>query len=283
MNTASPLPMINKTQKFILYTNGKCGGTVLKSWFLGTLELEKTFHNLVTAIDNYGLFFVLNWYTKFFGLHDSTIILNNEKHIRFFIDCYRRSTKKILHGLQKDPNYFKFAIVRDPYDRIVSAYVDKFCGDDLFKPWVQVVISIVNKGSDEKNDINFTQFVDYPISTNNDIVNPHWRRQSFIMLDVKIDKFINLNTVKKDLFEISELLKVKNNVKSGAPNQSQAYGVIDKPIESLFVGDRSNNELIKEKDKAGLFPAKEQFYNTELKEKVQEVYKEDFVRFSFEY
>jgi hypothetical protein len=173
--------------------------------------------------------------------------------------------------------------VRDPYDRIVSAYVDKFCGDDLFKPWVQVVISIVNKGSDEKNDINFTQFVDYPISTNNDIVNPHWRRQSFIMLDVKIDKFINLNTVKKDLFEISELLKVKNNVKSGAPNQSQAYGVIDKPIESLFVGDRSNNELIKEKDKAGLFPAKEQFYNTELKEKVQEVYKEDFVRFSFEY
>jgi hypothetical protein len=94
MNTASPLPMINKTQKFILYTNGKCGGTVLKSWFLGTLELEKTFHNLVTAIDNYGLFFVLNWYTKFFGLHDSTIILNNEKHIRFFIDCYRRSTKK---------------------------------------------------------------------------------------------------------------------------------------------------------------------------------------------
>ena len=275
--------MINKTQKFILYTNGKCGGTVLKSWFLGTLELEKTFHNLAVAIDNYGLFFVLDWYTKFFGLHDSTVILSHEKYIRFFIDCYRRSTKKTLYDVQNDPNYFKFAIVRDPYDRIISAYVDKFCGDDLFKPWVQEVISIVNKGSEEKHDISFNQFVDYLISTDNDIVNPHWRRQSFIMLDVKIDKFINLNAVKKGLFEISELLKVKNNVKSGAPNQSQVYGVIDEPIESLFVGDFSNNELIKERDKAGFFPAKEQFYNPELKQKVLQVYLDDFVRFSFEH
>lgn len=96
-------------------------------------------------------------------------------------------------------------------------------------------------------------------------------------------KAVNAYGPKTEVIEYSELLKVKNNVKSGAPNQSQAYGVIDKPIESLFVGDRSNNELIKEKDKAGFFPAKEQFYNTELKEKVQEVYKEDFVRFSFEY
>jgi hypothetical protein len=81
--------------------------TVLKSWFLGTLELEKTFHNLVAAIDNYGLFFVLNWYTKFFGLHDSTIILNNEKHIDFLsiaIDVQQKKYCMVYRKIQTTSN-----------------------------------------------------------------------------------------------------------------------------------------------------------------------------------
>jgi hypothetical protein len=79
MNIISPIPMINKTVKFVLYTNGKCGGTILKSWFLGTLDIETTFKNLPTALKHYGPFFVANWYRKFIGLHNATVILSDEK------------------------------------------------------------------------------------------------------------------------------------------------------------------------------------------------------------
>jgi len=283
MEKIEPIPLINKNNKFILYTNCKCGGTLLKSWFLGTLELEKTFHNLPVAIKHYGLFFVAHWYTKFFGLHDTSIILSDEKYIRFFIDCYRYSTKKLLSEVQADEHYFKFVIAREPYSRIVSAYVDKFCGDDLYKPWVQEVISSVKEGKDEPSEISFSQFLDYLIEHDNDSVNRHWRRQNFILSDVKMDKIINLKNINKGLLEVNSQLNIENTIHQKAPNQAQKYGSNPKNVELSFTGEISNVELMKEKTKIGNFPTKEQFYNAELKDKVKHIYKEDFDRFSFDF
>jgi hypothetical protein len=283
MKIIDPIPLINRKHKFILYTNCKCGGTLLKSWFLGTLELDKTFHNLPAAISNYGLFFVLHWYTKFFGQHDAAKILSDEKYIRFFIDCYRHATKKSLPNLQANAEYFKFAVIRDPYSRIVSAYVDKFCGEDLNKSWVQEVISSISANNNGDTGISFSQFIYYNLYNNNDFVNRHWRRQNYVMSDIKIDKFISLESINSGLTEVSNRLNVMNISNQSVPNQAQRYGSISREKELEFVGDISNRELMLRKNEIGYFPSKEQFYNDELRDKVKQIYREDFVRFSFDY
>jgi hypothetical protein len=133
--------------------------------------------------------------------------------------------------------------------------------------------------SNKRSDISFSQFIEYLLDTNNDDVNPHWRRQTFIMANVNIDKFVNLDNVKNGLAEVSQLLRVKNIIKKGAPKQSQKYGVVGANSKLTFAGGLSNVELIREKEKVGFFPSKSQFYNTELKDKVSQIYKEDFIRF----
>ena len=34
-----PIPLVDPARRFVLFTNGKCGGTTLKSWFFANLDL----------------------------------------------------------------------------------------------------------------------------------------------------------------------------------------------------------------------------------------------------
>ena len=82
----------------------------------------------------------------------------------------------------QDRGYVKFAVVRDPLDRLVSAYVEKFAVNRAH-PGNQfhtrnVIAAVTGRGSPRPQDfersISFAEFVDYVIAQPPETLDPHW-------------------------------------------------------------------------------------------------------------
>jgi len=283
MREIRPFPLINKNKKYILFTNAKCGGTILKSWFLGTLDLEENYSNFTSASKHFGLKFVLNWYRHYFKFINGSKILKEDKYLRRFIKDYRTALKDFLPDVLDKSDWFKFMVVRNPYDRLVSAFVDKFCGRDLHKKFVQRVLREADyQDADGNLEMSFAQFVDYLSRQDIDSVNPHWRRQSCIIEYVKLDRIIDLKQLSKDLPEIEKQLGLTSNLNLQSRRQSNIY-TNDSFKDLKFAGNISNTQLIEYHKRTNSFPSKGLFYNDELRSKVQKIYQADFDQLPFDY
>lgn len=277
-----PYPLINSEKKFILYTNAKCGGTTLKSWFLDSLNLEETFSNTSQAVKNFGLGFVLKWYKYRFLNHDIEKIKFSNAYLRKFIKIYRQRTLKKIKKHVTDPSYHKVAVVRNPYDRLVSGYVDKFCGEDINRSWVQAVVKEINSVDTNGNyQISFSQFVDYLLKNDLIDVNAHWRHQTYILNNVKLDEVIDLKDMSAKLPELSEKLGFISKINFDKRRQSNSYNKNENAQKLENVYNIANTDLIKFKEANGFFPAKDAFYTDEIKQKVKTIYKEDFEAFGY--
>ena len=82
----------------------------------------------------------------------------------------------------QSPTYFRFAVIRDPFDRLVSAYLDKFVLNRMSRGnhfHCQRVISEVlgvsaPTESHFRRSISFSQFVDYIVRQPPQSLDPHW-------------------------------------------------------------------------------------------------------------
>jgi len=281
MHILRPFPLINTNKKFILFSNAKCGGTVLKSWFLKTLNLEEKFSGFFSSLSQFKPGFVLNWYLHYYKFINGSQIISSDKYLRKFIKDYRKYTQNILPDIIYNTDWYKFAVVRNPYDRLVSAFVDKFCKEDLKTRWVQKILQEIDSTDAHGNlQISFAQFVTYLESQNNDTVNAHWRRQAFILNGVKLDKVIDLKEIKAELSKLEKQFSMKTDVDFSIRRQANVYDGRKQQSQS-FVGDLPNSELIRQYNATHTFPQKSLFYNDELKTKVKNIYKDDFELYPF--
>ncbi len=263
----NPFPLINTEKKFILFTNAKCGGTVLKSWFLKTLNLENNFSSFFHALTHFRFSFVLGWYLHYYKFIDGTQIINNDKYLRKFIAHHRDATQGVLPDIIDDPSWFKFAVVRNPYDRLVSAFVDKFCREGLDTPKSQKILMAVNSTENKGNlQITFSQFVEYLETQNIDTVDRHWRRQSYVMDGIELDRIIDLKEIATALPELEKQFRIKTNFDFDIRRQSNNYDQ-KKDERVSFAGDMANTELMRQHVETNTFPKKSTFYNDELKRK----------------
>ena len=87
--------------------------------------------------------------------------------------------------------YFKFVILRNPFDRIVSGYLDKFAKHVIPEAFVQNIILDVQTSlglvPDIEKSITFSQFVDYLATTPDNQLNDHWRPQNNFVSTVNFD------------------------------------------------------------------------------------------------
>ena len=85
-----------------------------------------------------------------------------------------------------DPGWFRFTVLRDPLERLVSAYLEKFVRNRMEpgnRVHTSVVVSAV-QGSDKPDfraGITFREFTQYIASTPPECLDPHWRPQALCL------------------------------------------------------------------------------------------------------
>tara|TARA_B100000902_G_scaffold225937_1_gene214509 strand:+ start:5769 stop:6416 length:648 start_codon:yes stop_codon:yes gene_type:complete len=175
--------IVSKLHKYIFFHLPKNAGVSVSKMLIGeenSLKIKKLssffFRKLFKTKDNY-----------YFSL--------KEKKIKFFnshLPCYE--FEEII-GERVFSEYLKFAVIRNPWSRMVSRYSYSKKIDNYFK------------------DFSFNEFVDYDLKNNMHIINQYefcTDKNNNFCLD-KIIKFENIN---EDFNEISQKFFNKKNMLS---------------------------------------------------------------------
>jgi len=176
-----------------------------------------------------------------------------------------------------NPDYFKFVIFRNPFKRLVSAYLNligKRARPVSFAcKLVKDVYTDLGMKPDIYKSITFSQFINYLVKTEDDLLNPHWRPQhTFLHLEEfqfdYIGQFEKLDEVTKYINK-KLAVKIDENWSRYKRTKYTNYQLENK------LHRKYPKDLIRLIRKLGGFPITEQFYTPELEAMVREKYAED--------
>jgi len=109
--------------------------------------------------------------------------------------------------LMQAPEFFRFAVVRNPFDRLLSAYREKFLVKRLAtrNHWVTGEVVGAVQGEERPDfdlGISFAEFVQYVTSQEPQTLNPHWRPQADYLRGMDYNRlflFEELDVLSEDL------------------------------------------------------------------------------------
>lgn len=272
MNTVrSPEPMVDPVHRFVLFTNAKCGGTTLKRWFFTNLDLAGLERNPVRLAAAFGPGFAARHLMRGRKWTPRGEALRDSEALRLATNAYRKSycVRALLSGATE--GFFRFAVVRDPAPRLVSAYLDKFCGEDRDRPWVRSVVDQAGTNG----DITFDRFLDYLAAVDDENCNPHWRRQTYVLEGHKIDAWVRLERIAEDFAAIGGRVGGAHLDIFGARLQAA-------PSAKLSWGDRPplnaapTSEIAAWRAEHGAFPPKEALLTDATRARIREIYAADY-------
>lgn len=233
MSLPKDLFLASKKHKFIYIVVPKAASTSIKTWMMHLEDKPVT------------------------NVHDDC-----RKH--FQISRIRLSKKQISE-------YFKFTFVRNPHERLVSAFVNKFVY--FTQPRLNNAVELVKKIRGEKNidkGITFEEFVRHIGVSNVNSADVHWRPQHLFMNEIK-PNFIG---------------KVENIVEDFDAVQKKIGSVTRLPLTNQNTQQKSDryygNTLPYMIKGFGAEPAWEEYYNKELYDRVTKIYQKDFETFGYQ-
>ncbi|XP_046368777.2 carbohydrate sulfotransferase 13-like [Haliotis rufescens] len=113
--------------------------------------------------------------------------------------------------------YTKFMFTRDPFQRLFSAYIDKFLTPNMSFWNIGKVIVEDIRGVPQKNgwyghDVSFSEFIDYVLTTEDKYLDSHFKPASQIcdVCNVKFDVIGKMETFKTDVFHIISTVNASN-------------------------------------------------------------------------
>jgi hypothetical protein len=108
-------------------------------------------------------------------------------------DLPLEEAQAILH----DPGFLRIAVIRDPFDRLVSAYLEKFVlnrmdvGNQFHTTGVIAAIRgrLQPDEADFQRSISFAEFVDYLVTQPPESLDPHWCPQALYLKGTRFQLF----------------------------------------------------------------------------------------------
>lgn len=191
------------------------------------------------------------------------------------VEVQRYSLRRLGHRaacrLLADDEYFRFAFVRNPWSRVVSAYLNKFQSVNVVsQPVLQKLRP--KAGEDLGADVSFREFVEYLGASNPIHFDEHWRPQHLFVKDVSLDFLGRFEHLARDFAWVQERLGIAtplphNNVTSYAPPAVDQEGIADRTAKQM--------------KKLGAFPDYRRFYTPRLRDLVARIYAGDIKQFGY--
>jgi hypothetical protein len=209
------------------------------------------------------------------------LVLKEENHENpenvFSEQCNKYIYKKNIYSLlKKNPNVI--LICRNPYSRIISGFNNKVLSNNFQAlKYTQKIKNYYNT-NDEKR-INFKEFINYIIKDNN--IDNHFKPQ-YIWLE-KIKKFKNIKIFKlEEISKINSYLKHLNfnNVLENYNYLHNENKLIKKDIKKVY---KLHYDIFKTYLIDNIIPFKHNYFNSKLKKKFINKFKNDFKIFNYSY
>ena len=188
-----------------------------------------------------------------------------------------RYTAEEVAQIWQDDKYFKFTFVRNPWNRLVSAYLNKFMQSSI-KPFTKEVIKSVHEQQgltpDYETSITFKQFINYLIVTEDEVLNGHWKPQYLFLGNNKFDFIGKFENLTQDFQYIKQKLNLDLDLEwANKTNKTENSNTFEN------YGDYYPKEL----RKLEKMPDYKSFYTPELAELVRNRYQNDIEMFDYEF
>lgn len=204
-----------------------------------------------------------------------------DHNLSFFANYLHQ--RETAMALLDNPDYFKFAIVRNPWDRLTSAYLNKFVKpidiEQSSSPGKQVVEEHYqgkNFPVDYSRGITFKEFIEYLLTHKNEEIDGHWQPQSMFINQNKFDYLGRIETLDTDFAAIAKCIGVEADL--GWANRSKRAEVTNN-ISTEDYPSYTPAQL----RQLPQYPSYTEFYNSELLDLVKERYTEDVENFGYQF
>lgn len=282
-----PMPLVDPVHRFILFTNPKCGGTTLKAWFFYNLGLADVHNRPAHLLWAYGPRFFIRHLRHGRSLaHEvpralgsSTSSEEYKAALRKFTHFYRSTFCSRALRSRRSTDYFRICVVRNPYDRIVSAYLDKLCSEGRFgreAPYVQRML-----GELGRSELTFRQFLAYLRLVREEDCATHWRRQTYLLEGQRIDAFVKLEALQDEMARHAVIVGSKHLPILEKKLQTTCVREDDgRPVQDMT--DVPNLQIAAERQASGYFPPRAGFLTPETRKQIQDIYALDFERLPYD-
>ena len=216
--------MVSEKYKVLYIPVAKCACTSLKSLMVELAEIEQ--HEKAIQL---GVHFVTDRFNTGVQLKDKTM-------------------KRAWQILASD-QYFKFIVVREPFERLVSAYLEKFVYNRHNKRNLLHTRAVLRhvQGTDKpdlQRGISFDEFVGYVTSQDPMKLDPHWRPQCLYLAKVrhmtKVYRLEDIALLELDLRQklgIAVQLKHRNKTRKSELPVAKVAAMTAGKIDSLAAFD----------------------------------------------
>ena len=145
---------------------------------------------------------------------ESDLWIHNAAKFKFLADYPRHEAEKMLGS------FLKFLFVREPFERLLSAYIDKFYNYDpaFYSLWGPDIIPVRYKWSmkPEETNITFNEFVNYVvrIQEGGQFCNEHWQTYDKLChpCGINYDFIGRFENLEKEAHHVLDISSLKDNV-----------------------------------------------------------------------
>jgi hypothetical protein len=196
-----------------------------------------------------------------------------EKPIKYVHDDCRKhfQVSRIRLSKKQISEYYKFTFVRNPHERLASAYINKFVYFE--QPRLNNAVDLVKKIRGRANidkGITFEEFVRHIGLTNVNNADVHWRPQHLFINEIKPNFIGKVENIGEDFQTVQN--KIGSTTRLPITNKS------DHQKSDKYYG----NTLPYMIKGFGAKPTWEEYYNKELYDKVTKIYQKDFETFGYQ-